>query len=125
MIELLRLKLTKELSSMPSAKDRQELGTEEIRESPVTGPFGGIQSELPVTLIEDYGFADCQNIAFRFGTAQARPTYFTLPALPGLIANEWVTTFATFYDSLGLIQQVVFTNNARMLSWNGIAWTVL
>lgn len=110
---------------MPSAKDRQELGTEEIRESPVTGPFGGIQSELPVTLIEDYGFADCQNIAFRFGTAQARPTYFTLPALPGLIANEWVTTFATFYDSLGLIQQVVFTNNARMLSWNGITWTVL
>jgi len=110
---------------VPSAKDRQELGTEELRESPVTGPFGGIQSELPVSLIEDYGFANCQNIAFRFGTAQARPTYATLPAPPGLGFGEYITTFATFWDSLGRRQQVVFTNGAKIYTWNGVAWVQL
>src|SRR5258707_6397254 len=110
---------------MPSSRDRQELGTEEIRESPLTGPFGGIQSELPVSLIEEYGFADCQNIAFRFGTTQHRPTYRTLPAPPGLIFGEYVTTFVSFWDSLGFRQQVVFTNAANIFAWNGIAWTKL
>jgi hypothetical protein len=110
---------------MPSSRDRQELGTEEIRESPLTGPFGGIQSELPVTLIEDYGFADCQNLALRFGTAQHRPTYATLPAPPGLSFGEYITTFAAFWDSLGLRRQVAFTNGAKVFSWNGVAWTLL
>jgi len=110
---------------MPNVQDRVELGSEELREKPLTGPFGGIQSELPVSLIEDYGFADCQNIAFRLGTAQHRPTYVSLPPLPGLTSGEFVTTFATFYDSLGLIQQVVLTNLTRILSWNGTVWTVL
>jgi hypothetical protein len=110
---------------MPNARDRQQLSTEELLEKSLTGPFGGIQSELPVSLIEDYGFADCQNIAFRFGTAQHRPTYVALPALPNLLFGEFVTTFATFYDSLGELQQVVFTNGGRVLAWNGIAFTAL
>jgi hypothetical protein len=109
----------------PNAQDRQQLSIEELNEQALTGPFGGIQSELPVSLIEDYGFADCQNIAFRFGTAQNRPTFVALPALPGLLFGEFVTTFGTFYDSLGELQQVVFTNAGRVLAWNGISFTAL
>jgi hypothetical protein len=109
----------------PSSPDRQQLGTEEMKESPLTGPFGGIQSELPISLIEDYGFADCQNLAFRFGTAQNRPTYTTLPAPPGLIFGEYITTFAAFWDSLGLRRQVAFTNVGHVYDWSGVAWTLL
>lgn len=111
---------------MPSVTDRmQQLSSEELREFPTVGPFGGIQSELPLSLIEDYGFADTQNICFRMGEAQHRPSYVPLPAIPALGFGEYVTTFAAFYDSLGLQQQVIFTNNGnlRPLKWDGAAFS--
>lgn len=108
---------------MPSSRDRQQLSSEELTEQALTGPFGGIQSELPVSLIEDYGFADCQNLTLRFGTAQHRPTYTTLPALPA--ANgEYVISFATFWDANGNRQQVAITN-IHILQWAAGAWNVL
>jgi hypothetical protein len=109
---------------MPSSQDREQLRSEEQQEAPLTGPFGGIQSELPLTLIEDYGFANCQNIAFRFGEAYNRPTYTTLPVPQGFLNGEFGLNFATFWDSLGFRQQVLFTN-AHVYYWNGVAWVAL
>jgi hypothetical protein len=109
---------------VPASPDRTQLRSEEQQELALTAPFGGIQSELPVSLIEDYGFADCQNLAFRFGTAFNRPTYATLPPLPGLAFGEFVLNFVTFWDSLGLHRQLVFTTN-HIYTWDGVGWTVL
>jgi len=43
---------------MPGFQDRQQVRSEELYEAALTGPFGGIQSELPLTGIEAFGFAD-------------------------------------------------------------------
>lgn len=109
---------------MPSSQDRTQLRSEEQNEIPLSGPFGGIQSELPLSMIEDYGFADCQNLSFRFGEAFSRPTYATLPAPPGLGVGEFALNFVAFWDSLGFRQQVLFTN-AHIYAWNGVAWAIL
>jgi hypothetical protein len=106
---------------LPNSRDRKELQVEEQNELSLAGPFGGIQSELPLTMIEDYGFDSTQNIAFRFGEAYNRPTFASLPSL-GI--GEIGLNFATFWDSLGYRQQILFTN-ARILAWNGLAWNAL
>jgi hypothetical protein len=107
---------------LPSSQDRAQLASEELKEFPLTGPFGGIQSELPVTLIENYGFADCQNIAFRFGTAQHRPTYTPTVPQPAFAVGEFATTFVSFWDSIGFRQSVIFTTAANLWDWSGVAW---
>jgi hypothetical protein len=106
---------------LPASRDRDQLRSEEQNEIALTGAFGGIQSDMAISMIEDYGFESCQNIAFRFGEAFNRPTYVSLPSL-GI--GEYGLNFATFWDSLGLRQQLLFTN-ARVLQWSGTAFNNL
>jgi hypothetical protein len=109
---------------LPASQDRQQLRSEEQLEQPLAGPFGGIQSEMPISMIEDYGFANSQNLALRFGEAFNRPTYATLPVPPGLLFGEYALNFVSFWDSLGFRQEVLFTTN-HIYAWTGSAWTAL
>jgi hypothetical protein len=64
-----------------------QLRQEESPEFSIRGPFGGVQSEMPLEAIENSGFADCENIMFRQGRFTIRPkidTAYVAP-LPGLV----------------------------------------
>jgi hypothetical protein len=108
---------------MPGAVDRQQTRSEELQEFPITGPFGGVQSELPLDQIENYGFANTTNFLFRKGVASVRPGFTVLPPFPAP-ATEPVLGFADFYNKNGNRIQVVMTQT-RLLQWNGSGWTVI
>jgi hypothetical protein len=108
---------------MPSLQDRQQVRSEELPEAAMTGPFGGIQSELPLTEIESLGFADVNNFMFRKGAAYNRPGWTTLPAFPSP-ANEAVVGVFFFYNSAGTLIQGVFTAT-RLLQFISGNWTVI
>jgi hypothetical protein len=102
----------------------QQAVSEELPELPITGPFGGVQSEMSLTAIEPYGFADTKNVIFRQGVATVRPGYTALPAMPN--PQEAILGIADFFDINGVHHQVVFTQT-RLLSWNPQlqTWTVI
>ncbi len=106
---------------MPAAEDRNQLRSEELQEFPITGPFGGVQSELPLDQIENYGFADTTNILFRKGVAYSRPGFTLLPAIPAP-SNESILGIADFYNRNGIRIQVIITQT-RLFQWNGSGWT--
>src|SRR5436190_20631516 len=106
---------------MPAAQDRQQTRSEEYQEFPIIGPFGGIQSELPLDQIENYGFADSTNFLFRKGTATIRPGFTALAAFPAG-PTEPVLGIADFYNRLGTRIQVALTQT-RLWEWNGSGWT--
>ena len=103
---------------MPGITSRQQARTEELNEFPITGPFGGIQSELPSTEIEQLGFQDSPNILYRKGVAYVRPGYTALPPLPD---SNPALGIADFYTSTGAHVQVALTK-AHIYSWNGSGW---
>lgn len=100
---------------MPGVPNRQELSSEELQEYPITGPFGGVQSELSATQIEAFGFVDTRNIIFRQGVATTRPGYTELPPMPG--TQEVILGMANFFDINGVQHQVILTPT-RLISWN-------
>jgi hypothetical protein len=104
----------------PEVTNRQQLASEELREFAMTGPFGGIQSELSLTGIEQLGFADARNFIFRKGRADLRPSYTTLPALPAP-SNEPILAIPSFYNSNGQQIQCVITPT-RLLQFTGGGW---
>lgn len=109
---------------MPPLQDRKQARSEESPEFPITGPFGGIQSELSQTAIESYGFVDTRNIIFRQGVATVRPGYTALTLMPN--PQEPILGLADFFDVAGTHHQVMFTPT-RLLSWNAGAqtWSVI
>lgn len=111
---------------MPPFQSRaQQAPSEEMPEFPIVGPFGGLQSELPLDQIEDYGFADTTNVLFRKGTAQLRPGITVLPPFPAP-AVEPVLGIADFFNANGNRIQTVLTDT-RLLQWNASSsdWTVI
>jgi hypothetical protein len=50
---------------MAQFQDRTQTRSEELFEASFVGPFGGVQSELPATEIEEFGFVDVKNFLFR------------------------------------------------------------
>lgn len=104
---------------MPAFQNRQQSRSEEQQEFAMTGPFGGIQSELPATQIETLGFFDANNIVFRKGTASPRPGLSMLPALPHA---EPIMGIYQFYDINGLLVQGVMTPT-RLYQFLGGVWT--
>lgn len=105
---------------MPSAKNREQLRSEELPEFPFTGPFGGIQSELPLTVIEDIGFSPASsNFICRLGTVQARPGF---TALTTIGTAEPILGAASFYNVNGTLIQVIFTPT-RLLQYAAGTWT--
>src|ERR1700733_12949623 len=107
---------------MPAILDRKsEVMIEELKEFPITGPFGGVQSELPLTEIENYGFADSTNILFRKGVAYVRPGWTALPQWPTAPFNEPMIGCADFFNSQGTHIQCALTPT-RLFQWNS-GWT--
>lgn len=99
-------------------QDREQLRTEERLEFTMTGPFGGVQSELPIDQIENYGFLDSTNFLFRKGVATVRPGVNLLNPLPAPSA-EAIVGIANFYNHLGEREQVVMTPT-RLIEWDGV-----
>lgn len=101
---------------MPNLQQREQARSEELYEFPITGPFGGIQSELPLDAIENYGFQDSANFLFRKGVAYVRPGFTVLPAFP-LTPGEPILGITNFFNKNGVRIQVVFTQT-KLWKWN-------
>lgn len=97
---------------------QQLLRSNELPESPTRGPFGGVQSELPLDYIENFGFADCLNVMFRKGAAFARPRVNSLHLMPDP-QEPWVGV-ADFFTTIGQRIQVAITPT-RLFKWDGAA----
>jgi hypothetical protein len=93
---------------MPQLQDRTLVRSEEQFEASLTGPFGGVQSELPLTEIEAFGFADVKNFLFRKGAAYVRPGWTALVPFP-LTPNEPILAVADFFNANGVHIQCVLT----------------
>jgi|SRR5215469_2718918 len=107
---------------MPSVPERKNLSSEEFPEFLTTGPFGGIQSELPLTEIEQFGFSDIENFILREGFASVRPGWTALPAFPS--SGEPYEAIADFFNSSGNHIQTVITPT-RLLQYLNGAWNVI
>jgi hypothetical protein len=102
---------------MPAFIDRAQQNTsEELDEFSNTGPFGGIQSEVPKSQVEQFGFTDCLNVVLRKSRAETRPGVVTLNALPAP-SNEDIVGFADFYTNTATRIQTAMTLT-RLLQWN-------
>jgi hypothetical protein len=86
----------------------------ELLEYIFRGPFGGIQSEVPLDAIETAGFADAVNIMFRKGEARTRFGYTPLPSLPP--PAESPTGIFDFFAQNGQRIQLV-TTPTRLLTY--------
>lgn len=108
---------------MTYLQDRtQQTSTEELFEASMTGPFGGVQSELPLTEIEPFGFFDINNFILKKGVALVRPGYTALPPMPG--GNEVIKAIPSFYNASGQLIQCVITPT-RLLQWTSGGWVVI
>src|ERR1700751_5907456 len=96
----------------------------ELPELAWRGPFGGIQSELPLDAIEGLGLADAVNVTFRKSNMTVRPGYKALPAIPA--PAEPILGIADFFNKNGERVQVIMTPT-RLIQWNASAqnWSVV
>lgn len=102
---------------MPAFQDRsQQNYSEELQEFSNAGPFGGVQSEVPLDQVEQFGQIDILNMLLRKSIAETRPGFTVLPAYP-TPANEDTVGIADFYDDAATRVQVVMTLT-RLLNWD-------
>lgn len=92
---------------MPAFPSQDQKQDGELPEFPMTGPFGGVQSEMPNSMIEKFGFLDTQNVLLRLGKLQARPTYFSIPISDGPAMFNPVG-MGDFFDINGVRAQYLF-----------------
>jgi hypothetical protein len=113
---------------MPGIPNRAALINEELLEFPMTGPFGGVQSELSPDLVEQYGFLDALNIILRRGRADVRPGYTSLGPLPDP-AVEPIVGIADFFTSETERKQTILTPTrllkyATSTGWEDVSGTL-
>jgi len=111
---------------MPNFQNRTEQNVvEELLEFSNVGPFGGIQSEVPLDQVEQFGQTDILNMALRKSVAETRSGYTILPPYPSP-ANEDTTGIADFFTSVDTRIQVVMTLS-RLIKWDSSAqnWAVI
>src|ERR1700690_2862300 len=102
---------------MPNFISRTEQNViEELQEFSNVGPFGGIQSEVPLDQVEQFGQIDIMNMALRKSVAETRSGYTILPPYPAP-TNEDTTGIADFYTSVATRLQVVMTLT-RLIKWD-------
>lgn len=105
---------------MPSFISRSEQNVvEELLEFSISGPFGGIQSEVPLDQIEQFGQIDVMNMTLRKSVAETRSGYTILPPYPDP-AGEDTTGIADFYTSDDQRLQTVMTLT-RLIEWDSTA----
>jgi hypothetical protein len=108
---------------MPAIADRKQLLTEEFPEQAITGPFGGIQTEVNLDLVEQLGFSDVENMIFKESEVLTRWGFNALPVFPG-IGAENILGIADFYNKTGAHIQVVITPT-RLLQFSLGGWTAI
>jgi hypothetical protein len=102
---------------MPAFTDRaQQTSSEELEEFSNVGPFGGVQSEVPLDQVEQFGQVDVLNMFLRRSFAETRSGFTTLPAIPAP-ANEDIVGIADFYTNQNNRIQTIQTLT-RLLQWN-------
>lgn len=105
---------------MPAFTDRaQQTSSEELEEFSNAGPFGGVQSEVPLDQVEQFGQVDVLNMFLRRSFAETRSGFTTLAALPSP-ANEDITGIADFYTNQNNRVQTIQTLT-RLLRWDATA----
>lgn len=111
---------------MPAFQDRQQQNyTEEMLELPFSGPFGGVQSEVPLDQVEQFGQVDIVNMALRKSVAETRSGFEILPPYPDPV-DEDTTGIADFYTAAADRLQVVMTLT-RLILWDSSIqdWAVI
>jgi hypothetical protein len=111
---------------MPSFINRAEQNVvEELNEFSNIGPFGGVQSEIPLDQVEQFGQVDILNMSLRKSVAETRSGYTILPAYPDTPIED-TTGIADFYDNNAARIQVVMTLT-RLIEWDSSAqdWAVI
>lgn len=94
----------------------------ELQERPVRGPFGGIQSEVPLDFVEQLGFADALNVVFRKAAAYSRPgiEYLAVPTNEALVPlTDPILGVFDFFTITGLRKQVIVTTTGLFYWDNG------
>lgn len=105
---------------MPNFISRPEQNVvEELQEFSNIGPFGGVQSEIPLDQVEQYGQVDVFNMTLRKSVAETRSGYTILPPYPAP-TNEDTTGIADFYTKNAARLQVVMTLT-RLIEWDSTA----
>lgn len=101
---------------MPAFVSRaQQNQLEELSEVPYSGPWGGVQSELPLDRIEPYGLYDIVNMICRKGALSTRPGFTTLSTFPH---NGPTLGIFDFFDSSGTRHQMAISDT-RLFEWVG------
>lgn len=107
---------------MPGFQDRAAQNTsEELEEFSNAGPFGGVQSEVPLDQVEQFGQVDVLNMLLRKSICETRPGFTALAPLPAP-TNEDITGIADFYNSVATRIQVIMTLT-RLLKWDHVGQT--
>jgi len=128
-----------------SGQPPNSLRRDELNEYPYVGPFGGIQSEVPLDKIGRSGFAEVQNLIFRKSSATLVSAFQPLgkqprsgidiaqlvgeiealagaiSALATLASLEPIMGIADFFTVNGTRVFVVMTPT-RMYQWTGGSW---
>jgi hypothetical protein len=105
---------------VPAFVDRaQQNSSEELDEFSNVGPFGGVQSEVPLDQVEQFGQIDILNMLLRKSAAETRPGFTALHALPAP-ANEDIVGIADFYTNAAARIQTIQTLT-RLLQWDPTA----
>src|SRR6266853_457694 len=101
---------------MPAFQSREQQNQlEELSEAPYAGPWGGIQSEMPLDRIESLGLNDILNMICRKGALSVRPGFTMLPPFPD--ASPTLGLF-DFFDSSGVRHQMGISNIV-LYEWQG------
>jgi hypothetical protein len=86
---------------------------DEGNEVALAGPFGGIQSEAPLSRIEGLGVQDATNVLFRKGAMQVRPVLNATSSPDGTA----IMGIFDFFDRVGTRHQMLFTTR-NLFEWN-------
>lgn len=107
---------------MPAFQSRdQQNQLEELSEVPYTGPWGGVQSEMPLDRIEPYGLYDIVNMICRKGALTVRPGLTLVPQFPHVGPTLGIFDF---FDAIGTRHQTALSNT-RLFEWIGGSQTWL
>lgn len=102
---------------MPPFQKRSDQNVvEELLEFSNAGPFGGVQSEVPLDQIEQFGQIDVFNMTLRKSVSETRSGYTILPPYPAP-ANEDTVGIADFFTSVDTRVQTVMTLT-RVFRWD-------
>lgn len=119
----------------------QSLRQDELPEYPYVGPFGGIQSEVPLDKIGRTGFQEVQNVLFRKSQARYVPAFTPLASPSGepiigigdffnvngvRIAVLWTPTKMYKYVS-GVYTQITGTltgNTQQFMQWDVVGYKI-